>query len=184
MGEDVVAGDVDGDGVSDLALAAPAANGPANDRPAAGEVYIVLGRPSLKGAIDLTERPPGATIYGPAALAVMPTAMALADVDGDGREDITLGVPLASSAGRTLNGLVYVVFDSGLAGPLDLGSSHLQVLSVYGSADHDELGTGLTVADLDGDGRAELIMVASHSQTAAGVLPERARIYVLDDLRE
>ena len=53
MGYSVSAGDVNGDGIDDVLLGAPLADGPTNDRPQAGEAYVILGSRSLKPTIDL-----------------------------------------------------------------------------------------------------------------------------------
>ena len=49
-------GDVTGEGVDDLILGTPNADGPADGRMDAGEAYIIFGRAGLPATIDLASR--------------------------------------------------------------------------------------------------------------------------------
>lgn len=87
-------GDWNGDGVLDLAIAASAGDGPANDRDGAGELKLVLGSPSLAGTIDLLAYQPILTIYGAGSrdlLGSFDNTVAIDDIDGDGKADLCVG---------------------------------------------------------------------------------------------
>jgi hypothetical protein len=73
---------------------------------------------------------------------------ALADIDGDGRDDILLGL------GAYAGGLVFVLDDAVAAAPFEpfRGASGGWITGARGAA------TRVAAADLDGDGRAEIVL--------------------------
>jgi len=91
------AGDVDGDGVEDLAVGAPSYDDGMS--PGLGAVYVFYGGSDLATALP-------DQLVGPAAGGRFGAAVASAgDVNGDGRDDLIVGAPDAGPAG---NGAVYV----------------------------------------------------------------------------
>lgn len=128
-------GDVDGDGLGDLALAAPAGE------PPAGRVRLVSG---ADGRL-LRE-----LVGGEAGERFGHALAALGDVDGDGLGDLAIGAPQASGAGPAA-GRVLVV--SGGSGAL--------LWVRQGAAAFDQLGRALaSPGDVDGDGLADLAVAA------------------------
>ena len=100
------AGDFNGDGYDDLIIGAPNAN----DR--AGSAYVIFGKASGFGDIDLAnfsaadgfriDGVPGYLVGGQAGYSVASAG----DVDGDGYSDLVVGVP----GSGTLNGSAYVIY--------------------------------------------------------------------------
>jgi len=76
FGETLAAADFDGDGLDDLAAAAPCA--PGNDPTCPGAVYLVAG-----GALTAFPAPSGVVSYG--------VSLTCSDLDGDGHADLTVG---------------------------------------------------------------------------------------------
>lgn len=94
LGSAVRVGDWDGDGVMDIAVAAYAADGPANDKNNAGELTIVKGSTTLSGTIDLANYAPLFIVYGAAPsrqLGARQTGLALGAINGDGKTDMCVG---------------------------------------------------------------------------------------------
>lgn len=139
-------GDADGDGLADLLVGAPYADRDGADR---GVVSLVLG--PCEGDTDASDA--HAELWGEAAGALAGLDLGLVDVDGDGRADPVIG---AQGHASTLEGTVYVV-TSEVEGSFDLAASDI---TVHGEAYGWALGWALAARDIDGDGRAELLLGA------------------------
>ena len=176
LGEAVASGDFNGDGLADMVAVARTGDGPENERKSSGEAHVVFGDRSLSGTVDLASEAADAAIYGVDPSSLMATAVTAADLDGDGRDDVALGAPLASGGDRSLNGVMYVQFGDGLAGPIDLRRDVDGPLFVHGATDGDGLATGVTIVDIDGDGQMELALAAARSQAPEG---GTGRIYLI-----
>ncbi|MEW6583307.1 MAG: integrin alpha, partial [Actinomycetota bacterium] len=110
------AGDVNGDGLSDILVGAPDAD--PGGRVGAGAAHVVFGRSTLSGgALGAAgqgfriDGAGGADEGGAASDDSFGAAVAGAgDVNGDGRDDVIVGDPRADSNGRSGSGSAYVVF--------------------------------------------------------------------------
>ena len=159
-------GDVNADGVSDVIVAAPGADGVANGRLDAGEVYIFAGGPGLAagGLVDLAADPASplltATLIGLNAGGRV-QVLAIADVTGDGTVDIILGAPLDDVAG-TDAGAVYIVEGGpGLTGTIDLAApGAIVVHTILGASAGDRLGSSAAVGDFGGSSANDLLLGA------------------------
>ena len=144
------AGDVDGDGTPDLLVAAPGADG------GAGAVYLVLG--PAWGEVDLADA--DARLAGEAAGDGAGSALAGAgDTDGDGYGDVLVGAAEAGSGA----GAAYLARGPVL-GDLSLATADVRLLGAGGD---DGLGSAVSAADLDGDGRADVAVGAAAESTGA-----------------
>lgn len=131
-------GDVNGDGIADLAVSAPDQSIAANT---SGKVFVHFGNLSgLQGTASQTFTPPGTTgLYG--------RAITGGDVNGDGFSDMIVGAPG--------DGQIFVYYGaaSGLAtsAGTQIGSSS--------SSGNEGRGRALATADFDGDGFDDLAVL-------------------------
>jgi hypothetical protein len=156
----IAAGDFNGDGVADLALGAAFADGPANSRPEAGEVYVVIGPLPPAGEVDLADDTSVTTLYGANGGDRAGRALTATDLNGDGSDELIVGAPDADRNGLVDAGSVYFLdfVDTPLAPELDLGAAGLPQRD--GEAAGDFFGYTLATGDLNGDGNRDLAIAA------------------------
>lgn len=177
------AGDVDADGLGDLLIGAPRADGRGADD--AGVAYLVRGAREA-GTLDLSAPSPRVTTLatGVAGDEAGQSVDSVPDVDGDGRPELAVGAPRADASAESRDGgSVFVVparsLDGAAAVDLEgLGDRGVRLDGPAGGR------AGFVVAgapDANADGRGEVLVGAPLSgETGAGYVvfgrPEPGRI--------
>jgi len=186
-GEELWAGDVDGDGSGDLAIGALTADGPGNARATAGELALIRGGATgLRGAvIDLSQPRDDVTLFfGSRRGAIAGDTAMMLDLDGDGVDDLVIASPSDQPFGRVSAGIVDIFF--GGAGPwpatVDLAAvpAELPHLRIAGASGGDQLAYSMSLGDVNGDGLTDLILNAMGADGFEDGVPTAGDAYVLD----
>ncbi|HEU4389026.1 MAG TPA: hypothetical protein VFV34_14595 [Blastocatellia bacterium] len=177
-------GDLDGDGIRDIVIGADQLNSSAGQH--VGGAYIIFGSSNLPQVIDLASPPPGvrvARVLGANAEDHDGAALHVGDINNDGIGDLVLGASIfrdsasyvtpedqesghdargASFGGtRPYCGEVNVIYGvRNWPAEIDLRNPPPSTTRVIGAHSFDLLGSQLFSADINGDGKTDLIMGA------------------------
>ncbi len=153
---DSVAGgfDYDGDGLEDLAIGSLAYDAPG--RANAGAVLLVRGR-KQSATPGIHVQCPDAVLAGVAANDNFGRSVTgVADVDGDGCDEIAVGAPGADQPGKSDQGAVYLIFGYGPACQHKVA----EWMVFYSGEASAQAGFAVASGDLDGDSLGDLVVGA------------------------
>lgn len=164
------AGDINGDGIDDLILGAGDADTAGTD---SGAAYVVFGRSSaFPASLSVTQldgsigfRLTGAAANDGAGFGVA----GVGDFNGDGRDDLAVGAPGFDIPGLGSTGAAFVVYGRN-SFPASLALASLDAstgLRIEGAAAGDFAGQRIAAGDINGDGRADLLIGAPGRDDAA-----------------
>ncbi len=169
-------GDFNGDGIDDFAIGVHRADGALGTENKAGETYVVFGKSSGLGSVDLTNfaagtSSDGLTFFGADAEDEAGVqAKGIGDFNGDGLNDLLIGANYGYGSSDSGGGYgeVYVVFGRSATGSFDLSTiengSPSDGIAIFGEAPGDELGDAVAWAgDVNGDGFDDIIMGVDYS---------------------
>ena len=159
FGAAIAAGDFDGDGFDDLAIGAPFED--VNGISDAGAVHVLYGSSNGLTNEDQLWTQESSGIQGVATEGdSFGFSVIAGDFDGDGRDDLAIGVPYEDSAQFVDSGVVQVIF-GGSNGLRSSGDDffHEDSPGVVGVIDgNDWFGFTLASGDFNGDGRDDLVI--------------------------
>jgi hypothetical protein len=144
-------GDINGDGFSDVAVAAPTNDANGTN---AGRVYVFLGGIAPNNVADLT-------LSGTGAFDQFGYSIAGADVNGDGYSDLVVAAPFRTVPSSGQAGTIYVYY----GGTFPDGVADL---TISGTAFGGNIGYSLAVSDFDGDGRSDILAGAIGVDSGTG----------------
>ncbi len=150
LGVKVAAGDLNGDGVPDIVIGAPYANGSA---PNSGKAYVFFGRANPTDQIDLAQQKADVEISGDAADDHLGASLAIGDINGDGKSDLILGAPQANVGDFPDAGKVYVIYGN-LTANIASTAEKLAATTILGSQRSLFMGATLAAATVYAKGNA------------------------------
>jgi len=185
FGEDVNAGDFDGDGLDELVVGALVADAPGG-RNGSGIGYVVWGDGFDRGdRIDIRSAS-GArvlTIYGENAGDIGADSIRLADIDGDGFEDILFGSPINAASGREAAGDLKIIYGTEAPMPSVVDTANnpasVPIFQVVAPDAGDMFTYSLTTGDIDGDGFIDLVPNAMGGDGAGNRLDACGESYII-----
>ena len=168
FGAELAVGDVDGNGVDDLLVTIENQNGSNDDSGEQAGLYLLPGRQD--GRVGATSRfipwdDPLLLSKGP--IAYQELRLAAGDFDGDGFDDVAVGAPYNGEPGCGRCTGEVAVLPGGPSGPLLAGHTRWSEDSagVPGAAERgDYFGEQVAAGDLNGDGRADLVVASPNER--------------------
>jgi serralysin len=147
-------GDFNGDGFDDFVLSNPSAT--IDGKSDSGAVYVVFGKeagfPSTFNISQL-DGSNGFRVVGMAGYTVGEAVSLAGDFNADGYDDLLIGAPGKGSA--------FVVFGHEGSSSVDLSLSDIAGVNgfrILGASSSDRTGSGVSTADLNGDGFDEIVV--------------------------
>ena len=188
-GTPVCSGDLNGDGFDDYVVSAMAANGPDESRKNAGEVAVYFSPGTFEGPVDLASNPDNVvTVFGEAPTNIFGIKTEVADVDGDGANDLLVGAFYADAPTGFDAGKLYLISGPLLVGLLAAGSDlDLEqkpwpegITVFYGPETGSQLGGWMAAGDVNGDGSTDITVGADDARGfEAEQRDSRGQVFVL-----
>lgn len=177
VGERVRLADVNDDGLADLTFAAPDSNAPNPAATGEGRIYLDTNARRFTAGTQFNVSDSAFTLVlqGADQSGGLGFDLAIGDLDGDRTGEIVAGAYRSSNGGPQQAGKLTVMSSAQSGATLDLTSAEPNALLVArGAVTFDNLARALAVADVDGDGIADLIASAPGADPPDGA----GKVYV------
>ncbi|MBI3952003.1 MAG: FG-GAP repeat protein [Acidobacteria bacterium] len=163
FGDELVTGDVNGDGLPDVIVGIPHADG--GGRRDVGQVAIYFGGSNFGARV-------GATLQAPDPVddAHFGAVLATGDVNGDGIDDILVGAPGATAGDQVDAGLVYIFH-----GDRTFDTSSDRTLQAPTPQADARFGVSIAVGDFNGGG-ADIVVGANLTDITTGQAPMQTTV--------
>ena len=182
LGDKVAAGDLNADGVADIAITAEAADGPDDSRSVAAEVHVIYGSQDIGGVFDIAAGDQDLSVWGAEQNDTLGFNLALGEISGDGAADLLMTARGGDGPNNSIGegGEVHIVLGrEDLPAEIDLLKGDGDA-ALFGSDQADMLGYSLRTLDFDGGGPSELLIGTPFGDGPAGDRPEAGEAYILD----
>ncbi len=184
LGTAVAVGDVNKDGTADIVATAPFNDGSGTGGVTdSGATYVIYGPPSpATGKKDLSTSTANWTVYGDKPNDRSGLTVALGDIDGNGVNDLIIGSPVGDGERgvQTLtdSGEVWVVADVNIPFTTRLSASFADEY-FFGADAGDAAGSSIAIADMNNDGKTDLILGSPEADGSANNLASAGEVYVI-----
>ena len=181
LGTAICSGDVNGNGKTDLIIGADGVD--SDNNITCGGTYIIMNTPewTAPATIDLAGDFTGHLIYGLEANDLSGRAVACADIDYNGQDDVIIGAHKADSPLPNLYvdaGEIYIMFGANdLPYVIDL-SVRKPDITIIGSEKRGWFGFSLCAQDLNNDGYCDVIVGAPQENYLARI--DAGSVYILN----
>ncbi len=167
IGSTLVAGDYNGDGISDLAIGAYNAF---QDGKRPGKVYVMYGHVDWSGqAIDLSSNKPNVLLSGHDDGDGFGLGLSTVDANGDSIDDLFVGAPMADEDKSQNSGAVYI-FPG-----MEKGLSVTPATVLFGQKSGEKFGSAITGGNIFNSDENDFFVSAYKAD--AGNLKEAGKIY-------
>ncbi|MEQ9264548.1 MAG: T9SS type A sorting domain-containing protein [Balneolaceae bacterium] len=166
-GQSLAAGDINGDGITDVIISAPSAD---PNGSASGETYVIFGSSSFSSSLELSSLngTNGFVLNGENVNDNSGGSIAVGDINGDNLDDVIIGAKRAapsngSGGSFSDGGKIYVVYGKTTAFDSSINLSSLNGTSGFifnGSSSNDYTGRTVVSGDINGDGFDDIITSA------------------------
>ncbi len=149
-----------------------------------GQAYVVFGTNTFSNTFDLNtlNGNNGFVLNGLQATSMFGTPVNIfGDFNNDGKDDIIAGAVHADPEGITHAGQAYIIFGaSSFQTPFNVSALNgNNGFTISGSQEHGALGWAVGGADLNGDGRQDIIVSAVDASTSSNMMDDMG---MMDDM--
>lgn len=158
FGFDLAVGDVNGDGVDDIAVGSFPYGGQLSD----GKISLYYGKEALK-------KNPGLIINDAPSQIALGSRIYIDDLDNDGTGDLIIGAPGVGSPASSREGDVYILLGKNTTNTIYSVKEQELTSVIHGENADDWFGYSINVLDLNNDGLKDIAVGSRYSEGDDGI---------------